>query len=281
MRRARITITLNQKFLGNIDSLIDEKTIRNRSHAIEYILGKYFGTGIKKAVILAGGQGTKLRPYTYEVPKSLLPIKGKPILEYIIENLKANHIYEIIICTGYLGQKITGYFGDGKKWGVQITYSHENEALKTGGALLRIKKLIENQPFILIHGDILTNFSLSDLVNFHFEEKSLVTVALKNLNQPESFGQFTLHGTQLIKFYQHNKLEVKSHLVNTGIYVFKPEVFNYFPKDKKTFLLEDVIEKLINEKKVKGFVFNDQWFDVGNPKNYEKAIKEFLLPNQK
>ncbi len=275
MRRARITITINQKFLNDIDSLIDEKIIRNRSHAIEYILGKHFGSGIKKAIILAGGQGTKLRPYTYEVPKSLLPIKGKPILEYMIENLKANHVFEIIICTGYLGKKISDYFGDGKKWGVKIIYSHENETLKTGGALLKVKKIIDNQPFILVHGDIMTNFPINDLVKFHLEEKSLVTVALKNLHQPESFGQLTLHGTQLVKFYQNNHHEIKSHLINTGIYVFNHEIFNFFPKNKKTFLLEDIIEELISKKRVKGFVFNDLWFDVGDPKNYEKAIKEF------
>lgn len=268
MRRARITITLNQKFLKNIDSLIDQKTIRNRSHAIEYILGKHFEAGIKKAVILAGGRSAKF----------LLPINGQPIIAYLIENLKNSHICDIIICTNHFGKKIKDYFGNGKNFGVKITYSHEDETLQTGGALLKIKKLIDDQPFILLHGDVLTDFPLNDLISFHLEEKPLVTVALTSVNKPESFGQMKLHGTQLVNFYQKNHShKIRSHLINTGIYAFDPSVFGYFPENKKSFLLEDIIEKLIKKSQVNGFVFEDQWFDVGDPKNYNKAIKEFKI----
>jgi len=225
---------------------------------------------------LAGGKGTKLRPYTYEIPKSLLPIKGKPLLEYTIDNLKNNGISEIIICIGYLGEKIKEHFGDGKRYGIKIIYLQEKNSVQTGGALLMAKKILNANSFLLIHGDILTNLSLKDLIDFHKSQKTISTIALTTVKEPTDFGQLQLHGTKLVGFYQ-KKQDVRSNLVNCGIYVFEPPIFDYFPKNKKRFLLEDVIEQLINEKKVSGYVFEDQWFDVGTPKNYEKAIKQFKI----
>lgn len=282
MRRPRITITLNKNILQNLDKLIDGRRIRNRSHAIEFVLSSFFRSSVKKAVILAGGQGTSLRPYTYEVPKSLLPIKGKPILEYLIENLKRSNISDIIICVGYLGKKIVNYFGNGEKYGVKIIYSEEKEELQTGGTLLKSKKYLSKETFLVIHGDIVANIDFEDILSFHEEQSALATIALTTIDKPTEFGQIKLHGRTLVDFYQQtNKNKVESYLVNCGIYVFDPEIFDYFPKNKTVFRLEDVIGEMIKEKKVNGFVFEGQWFDVGNPKNYEKAIKEFLPPNQK
>ena len=189
MRRLRITITINKSILEDVDHLVDKEKIRNRSHAFEYVLNQYFHAVVKKAVILAGGQGTKLRPYTYEVPKSLLPIKGKPILEYIIENLKKHGITDIVLSVGYLGEKIKAHFGDGKQFGVKITYSQEKKPLQTGGALLKARKLLMNQPFFVIHGDVLSNLSLKDIMVFHNEQKKIGTIALTTVDHPTSFGQ--------------------------------------------------------------------------------------------
>jgi NDP-sugar pyrophosphorylase family protein len=282
MRRSRVTITLQQRLLSEIDKLIDGQNLRNRSQTIEFILNRYFLPNIKKAVILAGGKGTKLRPYTYEIPKALLPIKGKPLLQYLIENLKNNHIAEIIICTGYLGEKIKEHFGDGQKLGVKITYSQEKSPRQTGGAVSHVQKQLANQSFLVVYGDIATNLSLTDLIAFHQEHKPLATIALTTAQHPEDFGQLQLHGIKLVNFYQKGKsTKVKSNLINCGIYIFEPAIFDFFPKDRESFLLEEVIEDLIKKKKVNGFVFEEQWFDVGNPKNYEEAIKEFLPLTQK
>ncbi len=259
-----------------MDSLIDKQKIRNRSHAIEYILDKFNKPTIRKAVILAGGQGTKMRPFTYEMPKSLLPVKGKPILEHLLNELKENLITDIILCTGYLGDKIKEYFGNGEKFGVNLTYSTETEPRQTGGALLKVQKLIGQEQFLLIHGDILTTLPIQDLIEFHQKEQSIATIALTTVDEPSEFGQLTLHGTKLVRFYQAApKNKIQSHLVNCGIYVCEPSIFQFFPAGKKSFLFEDVIEHLIQGKMVSGFVFEGQWFDVGNPKNYEEAIKNF------
>ena len=271
-----MTITISQHLLEATDNLIDKEKIRNRSHAIEFILNRFFQPKVKKAVILAGGQGTKLRPYTYEIPKSLLPVKGKPLLEHLINNLKKNNIVDLIICIGYLGKKIKDYFGDGKRFGVNIIYVEETLPLKTGGAILKAQKYINNNPFLVIHGDILTDLNLIDLINFHKYQKTVSTIALTTVDQPKKYGQLKLHGAKLTNFYNQAEIKkVESHLINCGIYVFEPEIFNFFPKNKSVFMLEDVIKNMINQKKVAGFVFEGKWFDVGTPENYEEAIREF------
>ncbi|NTU46209.1 nucleotidyltransferase family protein [Candidatus Roizmanbacteria bacterium] len=285
MRRSRITITLRQKTVEQVDLLIDHKQIRNRSHAIEYILDNYLQGKVHKAIILAGGQGTHLRPYTYEVPKPLLPVQGKPLLEHLIEQLKKSEITEIILCIGYLGEKIKDYFGDGSKWGIHIVYLEEKEPLFTGGAVKQAQALVHDAPFLIIHGDILTTLSFQDLIDFHIKEHAVATIALSPTSHPGEYGQFKLQGTKLLDFYQKSDAkDVKSLLVHTGIYVCEPELFQYFPKTSDTFLLEDIITKIIDQKKGNGFMFEGQWFDVGSTENYEKAIKEFKTspsPDQK
>lgn len=276
MRRSRITITIDQDLLKQIDTLIDHNTIRNRSHAMENVLSQYFLQKITTAVILAGGQGTNLRPYTYEVPKSLMPVKGKPILEYLIQNLKSTGIRHIYLCVGYLGDKIKEQIGNGEKYGLTITYVQEKSPLLTGGALLQLKNELKHEPFLLLHGDIVTDFNFRDIIEFHQKETATVSVALTTVNQPQLYGQLRLHGSRLVGFYQHDEIDViKSHLVNCGIYVCNPDIFNYFPKSVKPFLFEDIIQVLVAENKVNGFVYEGNWYDVGTLENYERAIKEF------
>lgn len=278
MRRSRITITLNSELLKKVDRLIDKNKIRNRSHAIEYVLNKYTQNNVHKAVILAGGRGTQLRPYTYEIPKPMLPVKGTPILEHLIKQLKKNNVTDLIIAISYLGEKIKTYFGDGERFGVRIQYSEEDENLLTGGAIKKVKDMLGNETFLVVHGDILTDFSFTDFIDFHRKENTVATVALTSANDPKEYGQFKLHGTKLVNFYPvTSELKLKSNLIHSGIYAFSPEVFQYFPKNKKRFSLEDLILELIPLKKVSGFVFEGKWYDVGNPDNYEKAIKEFNL----
>jgi NDP-sugar pyrophosphorylase family protein len=278
MRRSRITITLNSDVLKKVDRLIDKNKIRNRSHAIEYVLNKYTQNNVHKAVILAGGRGTQLRPYTYEIPKPMLPVKGTPILEHLIKQLKKNNVTDLVIAISYLGEKIKTYFGDGERFGVRIQYSEEDENLLTGGAIKKIKDLLGNETFLVVHGDILTDFSFADFIDFHRKESTVATVALTSTNEPKEYGQFKLHGTKLVNFYPvSSESKLKSNLIHSGIYAFSPDIFQYFPKNKKRFSLEDVILELIPQKKVSGFVFEGKWYDVGNPDNYEKAIKEFNL----
>ncbi|MCA9371993.1 NTP transferase domain-containing protein [Candidatus Woesebacteria bacterium] len=275
MRRSRITITLDNTLLKKVDRLIDKEIIRNRSHAIEYIISQHTQAQIHKAVILAGGHGTHLRPYTYEIPKSLLPISGKPLLEHTILELKKNNITEIIIAINYLGNKIKEYFQDGSRFGVSITYSQETQDLSTGGALKKIKKVLQQEPFFVIYGDIVAHFPYNDFGDFHKETGEIATIAVTTADNPGEFGQFHIRGNTLVNFYpQSDKKHIKTHLIHCGIYAFEPEIFQYFPK-KDSFSLEDVCARLIENRKVSGYMFEGEWFDVGNPANYEKAVKYF------
>src|SRR3989344_5502339 len=153
MRRSRITITLDTQVLKKVDKLIDKNKIRNRSHAIEYVLSKYTKSNVHKAIILAGGRGTQLRPYTYELPKPMLPVQGTPILEHLIKQLKKHNVTDLVIAISYLGEKIKTYFGNGERFGVHIEYSEEGENLLTGGAVKKLKNKIDNDTFLVIHGD--------------------------------------------------------------------------------------------------------------------------------
>jgi len=282
MRRSRITITLNTSLLGKVDSLIDKKKIRNRSHAVEYILTQYTNSDVSKAVILAGGRGTRLRPYTYEIPKSMLPVDGTPILEHLINQLKKHNISNITIALSYLGDKIREYFGDGSKFVTNIQYSEEREDLLTGGALNKVKDKLQGNTFLVVHGDILTNFNFTEFIEFHKKQGTVATVALSTSAKPSNFGQIKLQGSLLTKFYPNTDNKgFKSHLIHSGIYAFEPAIFDYFPKKKKKFSIEDIIRALIDDKNVSGFVFEGNWYDVGDPKDYERAIKEFPRQLQK
>ncbi len=276
MRRVRLTITLKESLIDDVDKLIDGEKIRNRSHAIEYVLLQSLKPSISKAVILAGGQGENLRPYTYELPKSMLLIKGRPILEYLIDDVRKAEIREIIICIGYRGEKIKEYFGDGAKFGVKIIYSEERKPLGTGGAIQAILTHINNESFVVLHGDIVFDLRLADLIQFHKAQESTATVALTSLSAPFPYGQFELHGQSIVGFYEHTKKEqIKSNLVNTGVYILNNEIFQYFPSSKKVFMLESVLQKLIQKKQLTGFVFEGQWFDIGSMAHYERAIRYF------
>ncbi len=277
MRRKRITITIKPLILKKLDEVIDGKNIRNRSHAIEKILEEYFSSKINTAVVLAGGEGKNLRPYTWEVPKPLLPVKGRPILEYTIKGLKKAGIEKVYLCIGHLGEKIKEYFKDGSKFGLEIKYIEEKKPLLTGGALNLLKNKL-NSPFLVVYGDILTNLDFEELIDFHLQNNPVATIALSLSDHPELYGQISIRGIKLTKFYG-KKEQIKSSIVNTGIYVFNPEIFQYFPKNKKRFYLEDVLKELIKKDLVIGYLFDAQWFDVGTKETYERAIKTFQ-PNQ-
>src|SRR3989338_3173444 len=166
MDRQRLTITLKKEILKQLDVYIDGARIRNRSHAIEYVLAKYFSPKVKKAVILAGGKGLKMLPFTYEMPKAMIPINNRPVLEYIIENFRRHDIRELYLSIGYLSEKIKQYFGDGSKFGVKITYLDQGKnEVGTAAPLLQFKKYIENQPFIVYYGDVLATIYFTDMID--------------------------------------------------------------------------------------------------------------------
>ncbi|MEK9165693.1 MAG: sugar phosphate nucleotidyltransferase [Patescibacteria group bacterium] len=279
MKRERLTITLRKNLIEAIDKRIDGTLIRNRSHAIESLLGDIVNPQIKKAVILAADKGIKFRPFTYETPKAMLPVKGRPILEHIISGLRESNIRDIYISVGYLSEKIMSYFGDGANFGVKITYIKQpKKNMGTGGALRNFQKYISSQElFFLIYGDVLAQINYQDLSQFYYEHQNACGVAaLTTVNNPELWGVVNLKGHQIVNFIEKPvRQKAKSHLISTGIYLLTSKIFNYIPKDKKISLEKEILPQVLKKDKLNGYLLQGNWYDVSSPEIYEQALKEW------
>jgi len=224
-----------------------------------------------KAVILAGGKGTRLKPYTTVFPKPLMPIGDKPILEIIIRQLKSQGLKDIIITVGHLGELIMNFFGDGSKLGVNIKYSKEDQPLGTAGGLGLIKEELTD-TFLMINGDTLTTLNFSDLINYHKGNGAIATIALKKREVYIDFGIVELHSVDIIKRYIEKP--TLNYLVSMGVYIFEPRVLEYI-KVAERLDFPSLIKTLIaNGEIVKGFTFDGYWLDIGRPEDYEKANEE-------
>lgn len=275
MDRTRLTITLKKSLLSSIDEIIDGTNIRNRSHAIETLVARSLSPQISTCLILTGGAGINMRPFTFEMPKGLFPVAGKPILEHLVELLVKYNIRKLIFSVGHLGEKIENHFGNGQKFGVEITYVKEKAPLGTGGGLLLAKKYLKDKSFLVMHGDILIDLNLLDFISYHNDTESIATIAVTSVIDPSYFGEITLHGTKITKFVEKPQKGTQlSQLISTGVYIFSPEIFSYLPKNGAS-LLEDIFPRLASEGKLAGFPFEGKYLDIGTPASYEKAIKEW------
>lgn len=271
MQRNKITIRLRSDILKDIDDMVDGTRITDRSHAIEIILSKTLHAHrVKKAVILIGGKGTRMRPFTYEMPKALIPIQGKPLLQHIIELLRKYEIRDIILSTGYLGDKIKEYFGNGCNFGVDIRYFVEKKEMGTAGALNLMKNQLK-ETFLMLNGDVLANIDLHDMIISHKKYGGIATIALTPVKDPSRFGVAELKGNKILKFIEKPK-STQSKLINAGVYVLEPEVLKFIPKGY-AMMEKDVFPKLAEEGRLYSYPFNGQWFDTGTHEAYERAIK--------
>jgi NDP-sugar pyrophosphorylase family protein len=275
-KRKRLTITLRKDILRRIDRTIDGSGIRNRSHAIELLLSKALHPQIKLAIILAGGEGVKMRPVTYEIPKPMIPVKGCPLMEYTVNLLKQAGIQSVLVAIGPKGDTIRNHFGDGDKYGVEIIYSEEKKPLGTAGPLKLATNLLKKEAFFVIYGDILAEIDLSDMVEFHKQHQGLATMALTSVVESQEYGVVQLDGQRVTGFTDSSSFlkDPKARLTNAGIYIFEPEILKLIPPRSKV-MLEDIFPKLIKNKELFGYIFSGQWFDITTPKEYERAIKEW------
>jgi NDP-sugar pyrophosphorylase family protein len=262
--KTRLTITLSENVLNAVDSIINGVTIRNRSHAIETLIKKSLSPTVQTAVILAGGN-----KHDQQHP-SLTKIGKGYLLTHLINNLKNNNINNIIICIHKTDTEIMSIFGKGENYGVKIEYLIEDKPLGTGGAVKKAKELVKNSPFLVIHGDIISNIDLSELFSFHFSEKSLATIAVKpRLGEPK-YGQVFIQGNKIAKFLATSD-NTGISIINTGIYVFDPKIFELFPS-KEIFSLEtDVFPKLAKHNQLTASIFQGMWFDITDRDSLKQA----------
>ena len=223
-----------------------------------------------KAIILAGGKGTRLRPFTYMIPKPLMPIGELPIIEIILRQLKNNGFNDIIISTGYKANLIKMFLnGVDAKYNINIKYSHEDEPLGTIGPLSLIKYELDGD-FLLMNGDTLSTMNYKKLMKCHKKSGNIVTIALHKRDIYIDFGIVKLDGANIIDYIEK---PTNTYFVSTGVYIFEPEVLKYVPNEKLDF--PDLVKILIeNDEKVGGYIFEDYWVDIGRREDYEKACND-------
>ena len=220
-----------------------------------------------KAFVIAGGEGTRLRPYTYSTPKPMLMLGGKPLLQFVLGNVKRSGIKDIVVTVGYKHEQITNYFGDGKSFGVNLDWLVEKESQNTAGSVLPYKGKIKD-TFVVVMGDHLTNINISEMVSHHKKSGAVATVAVYKDKLQLEYGVANINssGDRITGFTEKPLFE---HFYNTAIYVFEPEVFSYI-KEKEDFA-KDVIPKLLKTaKKVVPYIFDGVWFDIGRTSDYER-----------
>lgn len=224
-----------------------------------------------KALILAGGKGRRLLPYTTTIPKPLVPIGDHAILEIVVKQLKSNGFNEIIMATGHLGELIMAFFEDGQEYDVKIKYTKEAKPLGTAGPLAQIKDDIDDS-FLMMNGDILTTLDYSELIKYHKEREGIATVALKKREVNIDFGVTEINKDKEIVNYTEKPTH--DYLVSTGVYVFDKRIFEYVNPDEYLDFPDLVLKLLKNHEKINGYIFDGYWLDIGRPDDYERANRE-------
>ncbi|AFS82353.1 nucleotidyltransferase family protein [Candidatus Nitrosopumilus sediminis] len=226
-----------------------------------------------KAVILAGGLGTRLLPLTKNTPKPMLPLGEKPILEHLIDWNKKNGVKSIVLCVSHLRKTIEEYFGDGKKFGVSIEYAVSDKPLATAGQLKTAEGFIDD-TFVCMYGDSIFDFSLKNMIKQHKAKKAFVTMGLDEFKTNLAYGVINTSRTGKVQSW-NEKPEIKVN-VNMGCYVMQPGIFSLIPKNKP-YGMDDVIKKAINKKKlVSSFITKKGFTDIGNKESYKKANDEHI-----
>ncbi len=233
-------------------------------HTIDEFIKPYGKSN--KVVIMAGGMGVRLRPLTKNLPKPMLKVGNKPILEIIIDRIKKSGYKNIIISVNYKSKIIKNYFGNGKKFGVKIDYIHEKKKMGTAGALSLIKAKL-NEPFFVINGDIITNLDFEKMIDFHKKHKSQATMCIREYNIESPYGEIKTDNENIVLIEEKPTHKV---FVNAGIYILNPECINFIPK--KFYDMPTLFKKMIAiKKKTVSFPLGEYWIDIGGFNEYKKA----------
>ncbi|MDO8460546.1 MAG: NDP-sugar synthase [Nanoarchaeota archaeon] len=226
-----------------------------------------------KALLLAAGLGTRLGPLTENMPKVMVNLNGKPLLQHHIENFKKQGITEFAINTHYFPQAIKDYFQDGSKFGVKITYSFEPELLGTSGALNNFRDFF-TEKFILVYADVLADFKIQPLIEVHERNKALATIALDKLRPTKGKGAVLVSGEKVTEFVEKPTEEIPDALINSGLYLLEPEILQRIPAGFSDFG-HDILPPIAKEEKLYWTMHNGHLFDIGTPEILRQA-QEFI-----
>jgi len=224
-----------------------------------------------KAVVLAGGKGTRLAPYTAILPKPLMPIGDMPILEVILLQMKQAGIEHVVLTVGHLSELLRAFFKDGSQFGINITYSYEEHPLGTAGPIALVDGL--DDTFVVANGDVLTTLDLRDLIRFHREQKAAATIAAHHRQSKIDLGVIQKDGDARVIGYVEKP--IYDFMVSMGIYVFEPTVVAYIQRGEHLDFPDLVRKMLAANERVVGYEFNGYWEDLGRPDDYARASKDF------
>ena len=231
-----------------------------------------------KAVVMAGGQGTRLRPLTSNQPKPMVPVVNKPTIQHILELVQRHGIDEVVVTLAFLPRLVRNQFGDGGALGMRIHYTVEESPAGTAGSIRLAKDLLDD-TFLVISGDALTDFDLSSIIAFHKQREAMITIALKSVDNPLEFGVVIVDDEGRIQRFLEKPGwgQVFSDTVNTGIYVIQPEVFDHIPEGQPYDFSHDLFPKLFDlGKPLYGIVCNGYWQDIGSLEQYLQANRDAL-----
>jgi dTDP-glucose pyrophosphorylase len=246
-------------------------------NADNQIIGLYFDRPVALSglpypvVLMLGGLGTRLRPLTQTVPKPMLKVGNRPILEHIMETLVSQGFNEFYFCINYLGHMIRDYFGDGEKWGVTIHYVEETKRMGTAGALSLLPHAMQT-PFLVMNGDLLTKLDFKALMDFHIAQKAVASMCVREHEHQVPYGVIDLNDNRIARVVEK---PVYRYWVNGGIYALSPQALEFVPKDEffdMPTLVDHLIERHLN---VSAFQMQDYWLDIGQMPDFEQAQTDF------
>jgi mannose-1-phosphate guanylyltransferase len=232
-----------------------------------------------KAVVLVGGEGTRLRPLTYFTVKAMVPVLNKPFIEYIIRHLSHHNINEIILAIGYKPDSITGYFSDESQLYAKLIYSVETDPLGTAGAIKKAEAYIIDNTVFAMNGDVFTDLNFTEMLNFHKNRGAKVTIALTPVEDPTRFGVVETDSNQRVtRFVEKPKREqVICNMINAGVYIIETEVLKRIPEGKRCMFEHDIFPSLLAEgEPVFGYTTDAYWIDMGTPEKYLQLNGDLL-----
>lgn len=231
-----------------------------------------------KAVILVGGEATRLRPLTCNTPKIMVPVLNRPFFEHLVGYLKAHNIIDIVLAVGKSPEQIQGYFGDGSKLGVRITYSIENFPMGTAGAVKNAERFLDDS-FIVLNGDVFTDIDLSAMMRLHRKNKATASLALTPVDDPTIYGVVETDSRGRVKRFieKPSRDKVTTNMINAGIYILGPDILSYIAPNAFSMFEHDVFPPLLERgQAVYGYPFQDYWIDIGTPDKYLRLQHDLL-----
>ena len=229
------------------------------------------GDKINKVVLMVGGLGSRLKPLTDNIPKPMLKVGNKPILETILLNFRKYGFKNIILCVSYKSEIIEDYFGDGSGFDLNIKYIHEDKRMGTAGALSLIEEEID-ESFFVMNGDLLTNVNFENMMNYHNQNKAMATMGVREYDFQVPYGVVNVNGENILSIEEK---PVHNFFVSGGVYILDKNMLDYIP-DNKYYDMPTLFEKLIEEKKKTiSFPIREYWIDIGRLEEYKKANEEY------